>query len=145
MHILRLSDTGYDRVALWTSKEKPEGMFLHYNGSPVCFAMAAMEYDDGVIEVGLFEMAEMALNLYNYIVQELQGRPVAEFDMMFISDHRQISMVAQQGGCARLPEEIQTDLTTLAGRVGDDNFHNEVREALVQPHRRPTMSRRSGA
>lgn len=132
MKILRLSPTGYDRVTMWAAKNKPDGCLLYYKDSPVCYAVAAIEYDDRVLEVGVFEMSTA---LYNYIVSELQGRPLTGIHIMFVSDHHQTYLLAETGGMHTLPEDIQAEMTALRDKVGIGTFHDDMRAALQQPPR----------
>jgi len=130
MQILQLSETGFDRVTLWASPEKPEGCLIHYKGSPVVFAVASIiPGDQTEAKVGLFQMS---IPLYNYLAEQLQGVELTEVDLDFISDWQQVHCVTLQGGTNRLPSSICDEMNALEARVHLDGFHEDVRAALLQ-------------
>ena len=111
MQIIRLSHTGYDNVTFWATDLHPAGCFININPNPTVYAVAAVTYNDGVVEVGLLEMGE---NVYRYIQTELQGKSLLDTSLVFVSNAREIFMVTQQGGRASLPPDIIVALDAVA-------------------------------
>lgn len=130
MQILHLSETGFDRVTLWTSQEKPGGCWLHYDGTPVVFVVASIiSGPQTEAKVGLFEMS---IPLYEYLSEQLQGIELTEVDIDFVSDWQQVHCVTLQGGINRLPSKAIEELNVLEASVHQDGFHDRLREALFQ-------------
>ena len=130
MKILRLSSTGIDRVTFWTSPEKPEGCLLYYKGEQACYAVAAITKDGkDKPEVGLLLLH---LTLYNYLIQELQGRSISEFDFDFVSSHSEIFILTLSGGRSRLDDEMGIELDALEKRIQQPGAHEEIRAALYR-------------
>jgi len=102
-------------------------VFLHYQNSPVIYAIVSMaKHGQDKPTQGLFRIPPQ---LYYYIVQELQGRSIADFDLDFVSNHREVFVLTLQGGSNRLSPEIQGELMALEARLHQPEVHDEIRAA----------------
>jgi hypothetical protein len=128
MNILRLSPTGIDTVVFWSSPESPGGCFVRFDRQTQLFCVASIQRGrDAVHEVGLLIVDD---RLYHYLVQELQGRSLRDFDIDFVSDARQIFGLCRPGGFGEAPPAVVEALNPLAKRMSETGIGDEIMQAL---------------
>lgn len=116
---------GIDTVTFWTAPDKAGGCLLQFDQVYAVVAMTKHGSTEPV--VGLLEMDP---RVCNYIVQELQGRTLIEFDIDFVSDHHQIYGVFRKGGIGMADPAIVKGLNALEAQMHKEGVGQEITQAI---------------
>jgi len=129
MQILHLSPTGTDVATFWTDEAQPDGCFVHFDNTPVVFAVAAIQHQDSdTFKAGLFEMT---VELYRYLLQERQGKGLADHNIAFVSNYREVFFVCESGGVQGLDPALAAELDLIQQQMHGPDIGALVREAVT--------------
>jgi len=126
MQILRFKHTGVDTVTFWCSPEQPEGCFIHFGGQQPVLALVALSGKDQPTKVGLLPMP---IPLYNLVAQTHDDKHLGQHDYDFVSDHREIFVVARQGGMDRQTPEVRAEMAKVRAELDQPDAGAQIRAA----------------